>query len=115
MQVHTNGIIIFNNDNNTYTLRYTNNPFPLDGYNFIAPFYGDVDTRDVDTSAAGNISYTQQPLNLSNNEQALNETRSDISTAFPDYANFIPKYLIIATWNDVGYFRKNSDKVYTNN
>ena len=85
-------------------------PFPLDGYNFIAPFYGDVDTR-----AAGTISYTQQPLNLSNNEQDLNETRSDISTAFPDYANFIPKYLIIATWNDVGYFRKNSDKVYTNN
>ena len=83
MQVHTDGALLFRSSG------------------IIAPFWSDVDTRGI-----GNITYrenTSAPL--------LNRTRWEIQRAFKNSSNFEPASLFIATWDSVGYFRRNTDKV----
>ena len=98
MQVNNNGIISF-----TVAIpTYTPDPFPLAGdLELIAPFWGDVDTRGVGTvwfreTASGDL---------------LDRALEEIRAAFVVPQSFRPCYLIIATWDHVGYFDSNSDKV----
>ena len=79
-------------------------PFPLDNYTLIAPFYGDVDTRE-----AGTVWFTDP---VTKNKEMLLKAEQDIHCAFSDYEQFSPTYLIIATWDHVGYYKERDDKVH---
>ena len=50
---------------------------------------------------------------VSNDSDSLKIAREDICKAFMDYRceKFTPKYIVIATWERVGYFKEQSNKV----
>ena len=99
LQVHNNGIVSLN-DAPVYFL---NDPFPLENYTFIAPFYGDVDTR-----AAGTVWFSDP---VSRNGTMRERAKAHITNAFTEYKDFSPSYLIVATWDHVGYYREHKDMV----
>ena len=78
-------------------------PLPLSNYTFIAPFYGDVDTRK-----AGTVWFTDP---ATTDLDMLNRAAHDINSAFKENGDFKPSYLVIATWDHVGYFKERHDKV----
>ena len=90
---------------NTPPQHFIEDPFPLADYTFIAPFYGDVDTR-----MTGTVWFTDPVINESS---VLDKVENDIHDTFRDHAYFKPAYVIIATWDQVGYFKERSDKVST--
>ena len=90
---------------NNSTLSYNDNPLPLANVTFVAPFYGDVDTRETE---AGTLWYTNKTCNDS---ILLERARKDITGTWPEYREFNPEYLIVATWENVGYFENKTDKV----
>ena len=79
-----------------------NDPFPIANYTLVAPFFGDVDTRK-----AGTVWYTD-PVSTEND--IIEKARIDISQAFRCY-NFSPTYVVISTWDHVGYFKEQNNKV----
>ncbi|XP_067009862.1 nidogen isoform X2 [Anabrus simplex] len=93
--VNTNGLLSFLTDIPVFF----NIQFPLD-YPVIAPLYTNVDTRE-----RGTVYYreTQDP-------QLLDRAAINIRDAFSAGQDFTPKSLFIATWDDVGYFDRGSDK-----
>ena len=97
-QVSDNGVISFNS---TFNLS-TPLSLPLNGTNkIIAPYWADVDTRGT-----GNIYYRQ-----TNDSSLLARATSEIGAAFPESQNVMIKHLFIVTWDGVGYYNKNTDKV----
>jgi hypothetical protein len=90
---------------NTPPQHFLKDPFPLADYTFIAPFYGDVDTRKT-----GTVWFTDPVVNESS---VLDKVENDIHDTFKDHASFKPAYVIIATWDQVGYFKERSDKLNT--
>ena len=75
-------------------------PLPLiENKKIIAPFWADVDTRGI-----GDIFYRQ-----TSNSVFLNRATSLIRAAFP--AARSSTNMFIATWDGVGYFNQNLDKV----
>ena len=101
--VLNNGIISFRKPPAFF---YGSGPFPLPRYVLIAPFYGDVDTRN-----GGETWYTKQ---VSTDNATLERVKKDIKDVFSgDFDTFSPKYVIIATWYRVGYLKKRNDKVNT--
>ena len=100
IQVNDNGVISFNS---RYNVR-TPLSLPLSGTRqIIAPYWADVDTR-----RSGQIFYRQ-----TTNATLLSRATSEIRTAFPTSENVTIQSLLIATWNNVGYYYFNSDKVCT--
>ena len=67
---------------------------------FIAPYWGDVDTRGT-----GRVYYrqTNDPILLA---RAANDTQSVLLSE-----NVVLTNLFIVTWNAVGYYDRNTDKV----
>jgi hypothetical protein len=99
LQVHNNGIVALSKPPE----HFLDDAFPIENYTFIAPFFGDVDTRK-----AGTVWYTDpvtKDLNI------LMRAESDIHRAFPEYEDFSPTYLFVATWDHVGYYKERNDKV----
>lgn len=82
-----NSLYINNNGNISFLAQYstfTANPFPDSSYNMIAPFWGDVDTRDSTmTGSIGNVWYKMTPNAL------------------------------VVVWDHVGYFMTHGDKTNT--
>ena len=77
---------------------------PLNGTDkIIAPYWADVDTRGT-----GNIYYRQ-----TTDPNLLVRATSEIRTAFPMSQNVIINHLLIVTWDEVGYYDRNTDKVRT--
>ena len=101
LQVSVNGAIFF--DQGTDTSYVSNqNSFPLGGgRKFVAPFWADVDTTNV-----GDVWYRQ-----STSQALINKANMQIRLAFPLQIPFTATNLIIATWEKVGYFDGNMDKV----
>ena len=101
IQVGNNGIISFN-AHRYYNL---NTPFSLPSigpyYKIIAPYWADVDTRGT-----GQIFYRQ-----TTNPTLLSRATREIQAAIPDSENVTIQSLLIATWNNVGYYSRNTDKV----
>ena len=95
----TNGIISLNE---TF-MNFTPVEFPTTGPR-IAPFWGDADT----TGGNGNV-YYWSTMNLTQ----LSNASNIINTAFVN-SNFVPQYLTIVTWLEVGYFQAHGDKVNFN-
>jgi len=82
-----NSLYINNNGNISFLAQYstfTANPFPDSSYNMIAPFWGDVDTRDSTmTGNIGSVWYKMTPNAL------------------------------VVVWDHVGYFNTHGDKTNT--
>ena len=79
---------------------YTPFPLPITGTNFIAPYWG-----DVDTSGTGQVYYRQ-----TNDSILLARAANDIQSVSLS-ENVVITNLFIVTWNAVGYFSGNTDKV----
>ena len=96
LQVENNGIISFNRLLN----QYIPSPLPLNEINFIAPYWCAIDTRGT-----GQVYYrqTNDPILLA---RAINDIPS-----FLHPENVVITNLFIVTWNAVGYFSENTDKV----
>ena len=91
MQVSTNGQI-------SVHIRETNfvpRNFPTDKI-IIAPFWADVDTR----GGGGEIEY-----GVTRDATQLEKAQEQAAAAFPE-VSFIPLYLVIATWDSVGYYNR---------
>ena len=100
VQVNDNGVISFNSPYNVRTPL----SLPLDGTEqIIAPYWADVDTREV-----GQIFYRP-----STDPTLLARASQELQAAFPRSQNLAIRALLIATWVDVGYFSQNGDKVST--
>lgn len=96
--------------------QYTPEAFPLGGgRRFIAPYWADVDTR---------LRFTEDRINGFSPEETgrvwyreefepelFERAAQDVRWAFVDQANFYPEWLFIATWESVGYYSRNIDKV----
>ena len=78
---------------------------PLNGTDsteqIIAPYWA-----DVDTSGTGEIFYRQ-----STDPSLLARATSKIQAAFPASENVTIESLVIVTWDKVGYYDSNTDKV----
>ena len=86
---------------NTSYNPHSSRPLPINGSNFIAPYWGDVDLGGI-----GEVYYRQtaSPVLLA---RASNEIR----TAFINHQNVIITNIFIATWDTVGYFPIGTDRV----
>ena len=102
--MNNNGIISFGS---SFT-RLTNvqNPFPFaGGTELIAPFWADVDTTPDD----GGFVWYRQTMDST----LLNRGMDEILAAFTAVDSFTPTFMFIATWDHVGYFFRNTDRVCT--
>ena len=98
MKVNDNGVISFNS---RYNVR-TPLSLPLSGiYRIIAPYWADVDTR-----GGGRIFYRQ-----TTDSNLLAKAADEIRRGFPMSQNVSLSNLLIATWDAVGYYYRNGDKV----
>ncbi|XP_076463392.1 nidogen-1-like [Babylonia areolata] len=73
------------------------------GFKMIAPFLGDVDTR-----VTGTVYYRE-----TDDENTLRRAAADIQSHFSGKATFQPSALFIVTWDKVGYYNEQYDKVNT--
>ena len=83
---------------------FTPESFPIAGRFLIAPFWADVDTRGT-----GEV-YFKETVNRT----LLTLARKVIQRATHQAAglsSFRPRWLLIATWYQVGYFSSHTDKV----
>ena len=72
---------------------------------FIAPFWADVDTRD----GLGTVFYRSVA-----DQETLSQIKNIVSNSKAGYrlaARFNPKWALIATWEEVGYYERKGDKV----
>ena len=96
--MNDNGVISFNS---RYNVR-TPLSLPLSGtQQIIVPYWADVDTRGT-----GQILYRQ-----STDPSLLARASREIQNAFPSSQNISITSLLIATWDEVGYYFQKSDKV----
>ena len=89
------------------TIHFRNDSFPIQNYTLIALFYGDVDISDEEAGAVkcGN------GTNVINDTGNITMAKRHILEAFPKHIDFTPEYLIVATWDHVGYYNRKFDKV----
>ena len=100
MQINTNGIISFTAAVPTFTPEL----FPIPRSFMIAPFWADVDTRGT-----GEVYFKQ-----TTNNTVLRFAKNILQSATHQTAGlsrFMPKWLLIATWYQVGYYNNHSTLV----
>ena len=100
----TNGAVTLGEDMDRFTptLVLDDLDFPL-----IAPYWADADTRGSNSSGAGAVYYRLTENNMADTELVLRY----IDRAFPQHLPFYPRYVIVVTWFEVGYFDRGSDLV----
>lgn len=90
LQVNNNGVVSFG----VSVAQYTPDPFPLaDGRPFVAPYWGDVDTR-----LGGHVYYRQ-----SRDATLLRRLTRDLRAYFPGI-HFTATWALVATWDHVAFF-----------
>ena len=98
MQVSVDGFISLDKS----ISRSTPRSLPLTGTEkIIAPYWADVDTRGT-----GDIYYRQ-----TTDPSLLARATSEIKAAFPDSLDLTITNMFIATWDRVGYYYRNTNKV----
>ena len=97
LQIGDNGIISFNYPYNSRTPA----SLPLYWYSFIAPYWADVDIRGT-----GEVFYRQ-----STNSNLLARASREIENGLALTQSIEIEHLLIVTWNAVGYYYRNTDKV----
>ena len=85
---------------NTYNF-WTPGPLPIDGPQFITPFWA-----DVDLTGTGQVYYRQ-----TNDTVLLARANNEIQAAFAMSENVNITNLLIVTWDAVGYYSGRTDKV----
>ena len=100
-QVNANGHISFL----TPVASFTPEPFPLaQSLPLIAPFWADSDTRPFN---GGFIWYRN-----STDSEIIALVEMIIRENFPRVASFSPSFLFIVTWDHIGYYHRNTDRVH---
>lgn len=97
-QVNSNGVVSFETD----VPNYANVPLPLN-FPMIAAFYA-----DVDTTGTGRIFYRE-----SQDVSDLQRASSDIRNHFAGFPEFEASSIFVVTWENVGYYPRNNDRVRT--
>ena len=92
-----NGIISLDNLYNPWAPR----SLPINNFQFIAPYWA-----DFDLTGTGNVFYRQ-----TRNPTLLARATTEIRAALPMSENVIITNLLIVTWDAVGYYFNNTDKV----
>ena len=112
LQVSANGILEFLNEQGVCSRERSNilnhvvnSSFPIANHTFVAVFYGDVDTEG---NNGGTIFYSRPVIT---NGSVLNEVQNWIRKSWTEYEDFAPTYLIVATWERVGYYDNQTDLV----
>ena len=101
LQVNNNGHITFNRPFSRF-----NPEFPILGSNIamIAPFWADSDTT---ANGSGYVWYRE-----TDEEELVVAVKARIEQAYPFTAqDFVPRHIIIATWDHIGYYPRQTDKV----
>ena len=99
-QANTNGILSFGDPPQD---DYTPVKFPLSGgVPIVAPFWA-----DVDTIGTGDIWVRESSTDM----VAFEKIKGIVANAFRDLPEFIASEVIIQTWDHVGYYYENTDKV----
>ena len=92
-----NGIISLDNLYNPWNPRL----LPINNIQFVAPYWA-----DFDLTGTGNVFYRQ-----TRDSTLLARATNEIRAAFPMSENVIITNLLIVTWDAVGYYSNNTDKV----
>lgn len=99
LQVNSNGLLSFNNEFPTST----NLPFPLD-YPAMAAFYANIDLR-----GSGQVFYRE-----SADPRILSQATALVGQSYPRFrGRYAATAVFVATWYQVGYYKKNADRVNT--
>ena len=96
MQVLTNGLLSLNHSDVISNFRPRK--FPTTG-SLIAPFWADADTREI-----GIVYYRS-----TDNKSLLIRMSHNVSDYFGTI--FMPEYIFVSTWYNVGYYNYGTDKV----
>lgn len=103
--MNNNGIISFGLPESAFNPQAFPLPTRLSAIPLIAPYWADVDTRGT-----GRVWFRE-----TNKPELLSRARDDIlrrdPLIFPQVNRFDPSSLLIATWDHVGYYDMNTDKV----
>lgn len=100
LQVNNNGLLSFGGP----VVQFDPSPFPLQGLEVIAPYWADVDTR-----GSGTVFYRE-----TNDADLLARIANCLQESYPGLnstGTLNPTLLFIVTWDNVGYFDQNSDRV----
>ena len=81
--------------------RYDPENFPFESQPIIAVFWADADTRPVDS---GEVWYR-----VTTATALLQQAKTDIKKAYPSVGDI--DYIFIATWNRIGYYSRQTNKV----
>ena len=101
-QVNNNGMVSFTSGVGAFFAT----PFPLNGtQELIAVYWTDVDTS---TPNSGTVWYRE-----TTDATLIRRFRNEIRRAFSTQRTFSPLSLFIATWDHVGYYFRQFDKVIT--
>lgn len=99
VQVNSNGLVSFNNEMPSFF----NVPFPLD-YPALAAFYANIDLR-----GSGQVYYRE-----ARDQRTLAQADDLVSRFYPRYrGRFAAASVFVATWHQVGYYKKNADRTNT--
>ena len=109
VQINNNGLLSFE----TPVPDYTPRDFPIKaedsvrgvGVAFIAPFWADVDTRDGHGTVFFRSTTSDTTLALIKDVVSSSRAGADLA------ARFNPKWALVATWEEVGYYEKKGDMV----
>ncbi|XP_019854776.1 PREDICTED: protein mesh-like isoform X3 [Amphimedon queenslandica] len=106
--VNTNGVISFIAPVHAYNPQ----PFPLDNSPLISPFWANVDIRLPDGyvpgSPRGHVWYR-----ATSDISTVLSVREEVIQYFSNDQDFVPNEILIATWDNVGYYNKKTDKTNT--
>ena len=108
-QINNNGLLSFESPVRDYTPR----DFPLRaedsvrgvGVAFISPFWADVDTRNGHGTVFFNSTTNRTTLALVKDVVSSSQAGVDLA------ARFNPKWALVATWEEVGYYDRKGDMV----
>lgn len=97
--MNSNGLVSFNNEMPTFY----NVPFPLD-YPALTAFYANIDLR-----GSGQVYYRE-----TRDSRILSQVNDLIARFYPRFqGQFVATSVFVATWHQVGYYKKNADKTNT--
>ena len=114
-QIDDSGYIALTNNQNIvrtpYSARTIGFPFKrttsnVDWSAVVAPFWADIATGG---NKSGRIYY--KSFTKGQEAQATDEIRTVIASTIPQLRGFTPEWTLIITWDQVGYYRINDDKV----
>jgi hypothetical protein len=105
--VHSNGIVEVGNNIDPMSRSFQNDTFQNHTYTFIAPFYGDVHPEGATMPCGKGVVYFNV---VTTDPTAKDKAIKQIQEAFPEHDKFSPVYLVVATWDGVGYYKEKVDK-----